>query len=334
VSVPLLQVEQLTRTFGGGRRLLGGNKPAVHAVQGVSLSLREGETLGIVGESGCGKSTLARMLVGLDRPSAGTLRLAGTNFNTKARRGAPPLAATVQYVFQDPVSSLNPRKTIRTTLTAPMVHLLGFDRARREARLKELMDAVHLRVEHLDRYPHEFSGGQAQRIGIARALAADPRIIVLDEPVSALDVSVQAQVLNLLDDLKRRFGLTYVFISHDLSVIESISDRVAVMYFGRIVELAGARELFAAPQHPYTRLLLSSAPVPGRRQVRGEDQPVALPDPYDPPPGCAFAPRCPRAQDRCRDERPALTERLSEGHQAACFFPLSRAAAPETGAGE
>lgn len=323
MSTPLMRVEDLERTFGGGRRLIGKAKPAVHALQGVTLSLQEGETLGIVGESGCGKSTLARMLVGLDRPSAGTIQLNGTDINNPAR-GGERLAATVQYVFQDPVSSLNPRKTIRAILTAPMVHLLGYERERRESRLNELMDAVHLRAEFLDRYPHEFSGGQAQRIGIARALAADPRVIVLDEPVSALDVSVQAQVLNLLDELKRQFGLTYIFISHDLSVIETISDRVAVMYFGRIVELGQGRDLFNAPQHPYTRLLLDSAPVPGKRRVRSEDEAAELPDPYAPPPGCSFAPRCPRARDCCRDRHPELVERLTEDRRVACYFPLTR----------
>ena len=269
------------------------------------------------------------MLVGLDRPSEGTIRLAGRDIHAGSGRPASgdgrPLAATVQYVFQDPVSSLNPRKTIRQTLTAPMIHLLGLSRERCRERLRELMDAVKLREEFLERYPHEFSGGQAQRIGIARALAAEPRILVLDEPVSALDVSVQAQVLNLLDELKERFGLTYVFISHDLSVVESISDRVAVMYFGRVVELAPADRLFAEPRHPYTQLLLRSAPVPGRRSIAAEEEPAELPDPFATPPGCAFAPRCARARERCASDLPGLDEGPS-GSGAACFYPLSGAA--------
>jgi len=326
MSQALLQVDSLARRFGGERRLLGGRRPSVHAVQSITLDLREGETLGIVGESGCGKSTLARMLVGLDRPSEGVIRLGGEDIHGRGPGGrgdGRPLAATIQYVFQDPVSSLNPRKTIRSILTAPMIHLLGHSRERREQRLRELMDAVKLREELLERYPHELSGGQAQRIGIARALAAEPRIIVLDEPVSALDVSVQAQVLNLLGELKKRFGLTYVFISHDLSVVESISDRVAVMYFGRVVELAPAAALFGAPRHPYTRLLLDSVPTPGRRGIEGEDKPVELPDPFAPLPGCAFAPRCARANEDCRDRRPPLRPAGDEGHAAACFHPLT-----------
>jgi oligopeptide/dipeptide ABC transporter ATP-binding protein len=331
MGAALVQVEGLTRRFGGERRLLGGPAPTVHAVQGVSLELREGETLGVVGESGCGKSTLARMLVGLDRPCEGVIRLGGRDIHAKGRANGKRLARTIQYVFQDPVSSLNPRKTIRSILTAPMVHLGGLERERREARLKELMDAVNLREEFLERYPHEFSGGQAQRIGIARALAAEPRVIVLDEPVSALDVSVQAQVLNLLDELKTRFGLTYLFISHDLSVVESISDRVAVMYFGRVVELAPADDLFRAPRHPYTRLLLDSAPVPGRRPVAGEETPADPPDPFAPLPGCAFAPRCPRAQDDCRDRTPPLEAKPRPAHKAACFHPLD---APSLGVDE
>lgn len=318
----LLQVEGLERRFGGERRLLGGRTPTVHAVQNVTLDLHEGETLGIVGESGCGKSTLARMLVGLDRPSEGVIRLDGRDIHAGSRGNERRLGATLQYVFQDPVSSLNPRKTIRSILLAPMIHLRGLPRERCEERLKELMDAVNLREEFLDRYPHEFSGGQAQRIGIARALAAEPRIIVLDEPVSALDVSVQAQVLNLLDELKTRFRLTYVFISHDLSVVESISDRVAVMYFGRVVELAPAAELFRVPRHPYTKLLLGSAPVPGRRHIEGEDKPAELPDPFAPMPGCAFAPRCPHAGEVCHAEVPPLESKGTGEHAAACFYPL------------
>jgi oligopeptide/dipeptide ABC transporter ATP-binding protein len=319
----LLTAENVEKRFGGGRRLLGGRHPAVHAVQGVDIVVNKGETLGIVGESGCGKSTLARMLVGLDRPTSGTIRVEGIDPADFARGNTRALARTIQYVFQDPVSSLNPRKTIRTILETPMIHLLGLDKAARTARLDQLMAAVRLSNDFLDRYPHEFSGGQAQRIGIARALAAEPELIILDEPVSALDVSVQAQVLNLLDDLQTRFSLTYVFISHDLSVVESVSDSVAVMYFGRIVEFAEARDLFGRPRHPYTRLLLDAAPAPGKRHVRAEDKPAELPDPYDPPPGCAFAARCPNAEERCRIELPDLAaDRPSPSHSAACFFPV------------
>lgn len=319
-DMPVIDVVEVTRTFGGGRTLFGRALPGVHAVQGASVSVRNGETLGVVGESGCGKSTLARMLVGLDRPTEGTIRLEGEDVTELARRDSNALAKRVQYVFQDPVASLNPRKTIRQILEAPMRRLLGMAEADRDARLKELMQVVSLREEFLDRYPHEFSGGQAQRIGIARALAAGARVMVLDEPVSALDVSVQAQVLNLLDRLKRDLGLTYVFISHDLSVIESVCERVAVMYFGRIVEVGRARDLYASPRHPYTALLMRSAPTPGERRIEAEEKPAELPDPMNPPPGCAFATRCPRADARCREHRPDLAG--AEGHEAACWHPM------------
>jgi len=319
----LLEVRDLERRFGGELRLLNGRAPTVYAVRGIDLDLKEGETLGVVGESGCGKSTLARMLVGLDRPSGGAIRLAGHDIRHGRTADGRPLAAQVQYVFQDPVSSLNPRKTIKQTLEAPMVHLLRLDAARRGERLAELMDAVNLRPEFLHRYPHEFSGGQAQRIGIARALAAEPQIIVLDEPVSALDVSVQAQVLNLLANLKLRFNLTYIFISHDLSVVESISDRVAVMYFGRIVEMAPAARIFARPRHHYTHLLLNSAPVPGKKRIEGEEKPAELPNPFAPPPGCAFAARCPMADSQCRESPPPLRDGQDGGALAACYHPVA-----------
>ncbi|MBB4301384.1 peptide/nickel transport system ATP-binding protein [Rhodobium orientis] len=318
----LLQIDNAGRVFGGGRTLFGSKKPAVHAVQDVSFSVRKGETLGVVGESGCGKSTLARMIVGLDAPTGGRIVFDGRDLVAEAGRDLRRLSREVQYVFQDPVASLNPRKTIRTILEAPLIHLLGLDRAAREKRLGELMDAVNLAPEFLDRYPHEFSGGQAQRIGIARALAADPKLIILDEPVSALDVSVQAQVLNILDGLKDRFGLTYIFISHDLSVVESVSDRVAVMYFGRLVEIGPGRTVLSTPRHPYTHLLLQSAPAPGRRALISEDANTELPDPYNPPPGCAFHARCPRGTDICMTKIPPLEAMSGEtDHRAACFHP-------------
>ncbi|MEF2073169.1 ABC transporter ATP-binding protein [Consotaella aegiceratis] len=319
----LMEVRALERTFGGGRTWLGREKPKLTAVRTLSLDLKRGETLGIVGESGCGKSTLARMLVGLDRPTAGSIRLDGEDLT---QGGARALARRLQYVFQDPVSSLNPRMRIKAILEAPMRHLLGYDAATRTAKLDELLEAVNLRPEFLERYPHEFSGGQAQRIAVARALAAEPEILVLDEPVSALDVSVQAQVLNLLDRLKAERDLTYVFISHDLAVVESVATRVAVMYFGALVEEGPTRPLFREPLHPYTRLLLDSAPVPGRRHIAAGQDSGELPNPYAPPPGCAFAPRCPRAQADCTDRSPALdmAERGAD-HHAACFHPLPAA---------
>jgi peptide/nickel transport system ATP-binding protein len=261
------------------------------------------------------------MLVGLLAPTTGTIEIEGRDLSDQTGDPAA-FGRLIQYVFQDPISSLNPRKTIRQILEAPLNHLLGLDRAGRKARIAELFGAVNLRSEFLDRYPHEFSGGQAQRIGIARALAADPQLIVLDEPVSALDVSVQAQVLNLLDDLKTRFQLTYVFISHDLSVVESVSDRVAVMYFGHVAEIGPAAQVFARPMHPYTHLLLNSAAAPGKRSLIPEDAETELPDPYDPPPGCPFHARCPRRSDICRSAfPPRVAATGSATHEAACYHP-------------
>jgi len=313
-----LTVTDLAKTFARSRPLFGAAPPGVRAVRPMSFSVARGETLGIVGESGCGKSTLARMLVGLLEPSQGHIEIAG-----KALDNADPAAfgRLIQYVFQDPLSSLNPRKTIRQIMEAPLKRLHGMDRPARDARIAEIFASVTLRDEFLNRYPHEFSGGQAQRIGIARALAASPEIIVLDEPVSALDVSVQAQVLNLLADLRARFGLTYLFISHDLAVVEAVSDRVIVLYFGAVVEIGRAEDIFKAPKHPYTRLLADSAPVVGRPLAAPEQKDSELPDPLNPPPGCAFAGRCLRATDICRTTEPAL--RPMGGHQlAACHHPL------------
>ncbi|SFN63831.1 peptide/nickel transport system ATP-binding protein [Cohaesibacter marisflavi] len=321
----LLEISDVSRLFGGGKSLFGKVLPAVHAVQNVNIKVRKGETLGIVGESGCGKSTLARLVVGLDLPTDGAITFAGKDMVAEVKKDRRQMARKVQYVFQDPVASLNPRKKIRTILEAPLIQLLKLNAEEREARLVELMEAVNLAPEFLDRYPHEFSGGQAQRIGIARALAADPELIVLDEPVSALDVSVQAQVLNILDDLKEKFGLTYIFISHDLSVVESISDRVAVMYFGRMVELGDAADVFAEAHHPYSRLLLKSAPVPGRKSMLSEDANTELPDPYNPPPGCAFYARCPRRLDMCTNEAPKLDAAGKKAdHLSACFNPENK----------
>jgi len=289
----------------------------VRAVQPVDLVVQKGETLGIVGESGCGKSTLARMLVGLLEPSSGRIEIEGEPLDN-----ADPavFGRKIQYVFQDPISSLNPRKTIRQIMEAPLKHLHRMGPAARADRIAEIFAAVNLREEFLDRYPHEFSGGQAQRIGIARALAADARILILDEPVSALDVSVQAQVLNLLADLKAQFGLTYLFISHDLAVVEAVSDRIAVLYFGAVVEVGPAVEIFANPRHPYTKLLADSAPVVGRALKAPEGRETELPDPENPPEGCAFRARCPRAIDRCAREVPKLTA-VSDRTEAACFNP-------------
>ncbi|MVS97857.1 ATP-binding cassette domain-containing protein [Devosia marina] len=255
-----VEMRDLVKTFGGGRRLFGRKASEVHAVKGISLDLQRGETLGIVGESGSGKSTLARMLVGLEAPTSGTMQIDGKPWAELAATGSRAFGRTIQYVFQDPVASLNPRKTIGEILDVPLRLLCGYDAGKRASRKKDLVDAVQMPLDTLERFPHEFSGGQAQRIAIARALAAEARILVLDEPVSALDVSVQAQVLLLLQQLRDDLGLSYLFISHDLAVVESISDRVAVMYLGEVVEVGPAARLFAAPQHDYTRALIASAP--------------------------------------------------------------------------
>lgn len=313
-----LKLTGLSKAFPVGKRMFGPPANLVRAVQPVDLTVMNGETLGIVGESGCGKSTLARMLVGLLPPSSGHIEINGAPLDN-----ADPaeFGKKIQYVFQDPISSLNPRKTIRQVMEAPLKNLHGMAAAARADRIREIFAAVNLREEFLDRYPHEFSGGQAQRIGIARALAADARILILDEPVSALDVSVQAQVLNLLADLKAKFGLTYLFISHDLAVVEAVSDRVAVLYFGAVVEVGPAAEIFANPRHPYTKLLAESAPVVGRGLKAPEGKETELPDPLNPPNGCAFRARCPRAVEKCGLEVPVLTA-VSEHTQSACFNPV------------
>ncbi len=311
----ILETRKLSKIFR--KRSLFGSQDGVHAVNEVSLRIRRGESLGIVGESGCGKSTLARILMGLEEPTSGAVYFKGEPRPVLKGKARLDYYAQVQFVFQDPLSSLNPRKTIRQILDVPLKTILGLSRPERNRRIAELMQAVSLREEFLDRHPHEFSGGQSQRIGVARALAAAPDVCILDEPVSALDVSVQAQIIKLLKDLKHRFDLTYLFISHDLAVVEKLCDRLAVMYLGRIVEYGPSRTIFARPVHPYTRLLLASVPEVGKKLpdhavLNGEP-----PDPGNPPPGCAFAPRCPYARAQCRREVPPLAE-VGDGRRSAC----------------
>ena len=316
---PLLRVANLVKHFPVRQHLFGRASGAVHAVDGVSFELAAGETLALVGESGCGKSTLlfaiARLLT---EPTSGEVWFEGRSVFTLTRGELRAQRRSMQIIFQDPYASLNPRMTVGQTLGEPL-ELYGLAPGQRWERVAELLDLVGLAPQHMARYPHEFSGGQRQRIGIARALAVEPRLIVCDEPVSALDVSIQAQVINLLRDLQRRLGLAYVFIAHDLAVVKQIAARVAVMYLGRIVEYADKRALFAEPRHPYTQALLSAIPLPDpaarrKRVILEGDVPSAL----DPPSGCRFRTRCPFARERCAVEDPALT--AQDGHAVACHF--------------
>jgi peptide/nickel transport system ATP-binding protein/oligopeptide transport system ATP-binding protein len=316
----LLRVDQLYRSFKVSGGSPGAAARRLRAVDGVSLTLEAGQTLGLVGESGCGKSTVGRLLLRLIEADSGSITFDGQELTSLSHRDMTALRREIQIIFQDPYSSLNPRMRVGEIIGEPLlIHGLarGADIRRQ---VLELMDKVGLAKVHYDRYPHEFSGGQRQRIGIARALAVRPRLIVADEPVSALDLSIQAQIINLLEDLQQEFGLTYLFISHDLGVIEHICDRVAVMYLGRIVEIASAEQLYRTPRHPYTEALLNAVPVPDpehTRQhsvLRGE-----IPSPIDPPAGCHFQPRCPYTQGLCRREYPTL-QAHADGHLAACHF--------------
>ena len=318
----LYQVQNLSKRFHIGSRFSRQGRRVVQAVDTVSLAIQPGETLGLVGESGCGKSTLSRCLARLYDVSDGKLVFDGTDITTLAPSALRPIRAKLQMVFQDPYASLNPRRRVQDLIAEPFRIHTRLSPADITARVARLLDQVGLLPDHANRYPHEFSGGQRQRIGIARAIALEPRLVILDEPVSALDVSVQAQIINLLADLQDRLALTYVFVAHDLSVVRQVSTRIAVMYLGSIVELGAAADVFGRPSHPYTRALISAVPTPVRGQARtrvvlqGD-----LPSPIDPPTGCRFHPRCPTAQDRCRVDRPALTAG-ADGRQVACHFPL------------
>lgn len=324
MTTPLLEVIDVSKRFTVGRRFSKLGIRTVQALDGVSFTIKAGETLGLVGESGCGKSTLGRCIVRLYDVSSGKISFAGIDVSSISARKMRRLRRRLQIVFQDPSASLNPRRRVRDLIAEPLRVHTEMGAHEIAARVAELLNIVGLKPEHALRFPHEFSGGQRQRIGIARAIALNPELIVLDEPVSALDVSVQAQIVNLLADLQERFNLTYLFIAHDLSVVRQVSTRIAVMYLGSIVEVGSADDIFAKPAHPYTKALISAVPVPdvdrtgssGRIVLKGD-----VPSPINPPPGCRFHTRCPTVQDRCRVDRPLL-RLLSNGRDVACHFPL------------
>lgn len=329
MSQPFIQIKDLVKSFPIKGGLFSREVASVKAVQGVSLDIKQGETLGLVGESGCGKSTLGRCIIRLLEPTSGQIILNDKDVTTAGGEELRALRRTMQIIFQDPYASLNPRMTVGSIIAEPLeIHKLFDSRQDRQDRVKQLIELVGLRPESINRYPHEFSGGQRQRIGIARALAVDPKFIVCDEPVSALDVSIQAQVINLLMDLQQRLGLTYLFIAHDLKVVEHISNRVAVMYLGKVVELAEADELYKNPMHPYTRALLSAIPVP---DPRAKDKRIILtgdvPSPIRPPSGCHFHPRCPDVIEECKATCPSLRPTKSD-HDTACIRAHSAVATP------
>ena len=319
---PLLQVKNLVKKFPIAGGLLRRTVDHVHAIDNVSFDIQPGETLGLVGESGCGKSTTGRCILRLIQPTSGEIWFEGRNVTELNHKNFAALCRDMQIIFQDPFASLNPRMTVGAIIgEALQIHKLGKSRKARAERVVELLETVGLQADHMRRYPHEFSGGQRQRIGIARALAVEPKLIICDEPVSALDVSIQAQVINLLEDLQEKFKLTYLFIAHDLSVVEHISNRVAVMYLGRIVEIATAHDLYDNPQHPYTEALLSAVPVPDptvkRRRIALQGD---VPNPINPPTGCHFHTRCPIKQlPLCATEKPPLKQG-ADGHWTACHL--------------
>jgi len=327
---PLLRVEDLTKTFNPlGGSLRRGSSGLVHAVDRVSLEINAGETLGLVGETGCGKSTLARCIARLHEVTDGQIFFDGRDVTHLQGAELRALRSDIQIIFQDPYGSLNPRRRVGSIIGDPFViHRLGSGKEIKR-KVQDLMELVGLNPEHYNRFPAEFSGGQRQRIGVARALALRPRLIVCDEPVSALDVSIQAQIINLLVDLQSELGLTYLFITHDLSVVRHVSDRIAVMYLGQIVEVSPTETLFSETRHPYTRSLLSALPVPDPDRADSRERivlPGDLPSPMDPPSGCRFHTRCPKAQPECSQSEPELVPRFDDGpdHRAACFFPLER----------
>ena len=323
---PILEVRDLKTWFPVTSGILQRTVAHVHAVDGVDLELRQGETLGLVGESGCGKSTLGRSILRLVEPTSGEVRFKGENLLKLGRSELRARRRDMAMIFQDPFASLDPRQTVGEIIAEPLdIHHLAPTPKERRERVAELLRVVGLSANFANRYPHEFSGGQRQRIGIARALAVDPSFIVCDEPISALDVSIQAQIINLLERLQDQFNLTYLFIAHDLSVVKHISDRIAVMYLGKVVEVARANELYRQPKHPYTGSLLSAIPIPDPRVERGRERIILrgdVPSPVAPPSGCRFRTRCFNAQEKCAEQVPPLDEVKIGDHEAACFFPL------------